>query len=50
MTLEVVTGKDATIHFDAQKCIHPRITAHCQELPVWPYCDGSHKAAGFVAA
>ncbi len=26
MTVEVVTGKDATIHFDAQKCIHSR---HC---------------------
>lgn len=24
MTLEVVTGKEATIHFDAQKCIHSR--------------------------
>lgn len=25
MTTEVVTGKEATIHFDAQKCIHSRI-------------------------
>ncbi len=26
MAVEVVTGKEATIHFDAQKCIHSR---HC---------------------
>ena len=24
MTIEIVAGKDATIHFDAQKCIHSR--------------------------
>ena len=24
MTVEIVKGKDATIHFDAQKCIHSR--------------------------
>ena len=24
MIREVVTGKEATIHFDAQKCIHSR--------------------------
>ncbi len=39
MTEEIVTGRDVTVRFDARRCGHSANK---------PYCDGSHKAAGFT--
>jgi len=38
MSTESVRGETTVIHFNGERCVHSRNK---------PYCDGSHKKAGF---
>ena len=60
MIIEIVKGKDAIIHFEisdnleidsgtGRTCnkVTQAYVCRCGQLQNKPYCDGSHKAAGF---